>query len=327
MPAFERGLDLPVRLFYFYAVLTMITIPYYIVDVFANTQYGGNQLAVFVDLDNHLSTDQMQRIAREINFAETTFIKAIKADHRFIVRIFTPEHEIPFAGHPSLGTSYIIAKFLLPDVPKRLTLELAHSDITISILTPDSIDDSLLYMRQTQPEFRETFAHRELVEALNLNPNDLDYTLPIQEVSTGLPYIIIPLKNLDAMNRLELLYQPFKNFLISKKKYRTNSPTGHSTSLFFFTTETHDSANDYLTRMLLIENNKVTEDAATGSANGCLLAYLLKHSHSPIKAVIEQGFQINRKSYLYLDGEVADDRYVLQVGGRNRLVATGTWYT
>ena len=88
-------------------------IKYYIVDVFATNKYEGNQLAVFIDLKNQLSDAQMQKMAREINFAETTFIKAIKNDARCVVRIFTPEHEVPFAGHPSLGTSYIIAKFTI----------------------------------------------------------------------------------------------------------------------------------------------------------------------------------------------------------------------
>ncbi|MBD2755533.1 PhzF family phenazine biosynthesis protein [Spirosoma validum] len=304
----------------------MKTINYYIVDVFANAKYEGNQLAVFLDLDNRLSDEKMQRIAREINFAETTFIKANKNNQRFVVQIFTPEHEVPFAGHPSLGTSYVISKFLLPQAPENLTLELTHSDITISILDPQNIDESLFYMRQTQPEIRETFDKKEVAESLGTNPDDLDATLPIQEISTGLPYIIIPLNSLDAINRVELSYQPFKNFLISKNKYRTNSPTGHSTSLFFFTRETYDRANDYNARMILIENNKVVEDAATGSANGCLLAYLLNYDQPIIKAVVEQGFQINRKSYIYLDGELTNNHYVLNVGGRTQLIAEGTWH-
>jgi trans-2,3-dihydro-3-hydroxyanthranilate isomerase len=109
-------------------------IKYYIVDVFASNKYEGNQLAVFVDLDNRLSDAQMQRMAREINFAETTFIKTLKRHERCGVRIFTPEHEVPFAGHPSLGTSYIIAKFLLKEIKSDLILELPIGDIPIRIL-------------------------------------------------------------------------------------------------------------------------------------------------------------------------------------------------
>lgn len=171
----------------------MKRIPFYIVDVFASNKYEGNQLAVFVDLDNEVSDEQMQQIAREINFAETTFVKANRTNQEFVVRIFTPEHEVPFAGHPSIGTSYVIAKFLVADVPDTLVLLLAHSDITIRILQPEAIDESLLFMRQAQPEFREFFTHQEISAELGIPLEQLDVSQPIQEISTGLPYIIIPL--------------------------------------------------------------------------------------------------------------------------------------
>lgn len=304
----------------------MKSINYYIVDVFASHKYEGNQLAVFLDLENQLSEKQMQQMAREINFAETTFIKENKANQRFVVRIFTPEHEVPFAGHPSLGTSYVVAKFVLPAVPEKLTLELTHSDIAISIEKPDTIDESILFMRQAQPEFRETFTHVDVSEGLQLNLANLDTALPIQEISTGLPYILIPLKNRAAMDNLSLDLTAFKNFLLARNKYRTNSATGHSTSLFFFTNQTHEPVNQYNTRMLLIENNRLSEDAATGSANGCFLAYLLKHVTEKINATVEQGFQMGRKSYLYLNGEVANGQYQLNVGGRSQLISEGVWY-
>ncbi|MFD2933880.1 PhzF family phenazine biosynthesis protein [Spirosoma flavum] len=299
---------------------------FYIVDVFATNKYEGNQLAVFLDLDNQLSEKQMQQIAKEINFAETTFIKEVKNHLRFVVRIFTPEHEVPFAGHPSLGTSYIIAKFILPEAPNKLTLELAHSDIEISIIEPTNLDNSIFYMRQAQPEFRNSFTREEISEGLKIELDDIDSVLPIQEISTGLPYIIIPLKNLAAIDSLLLNYESFKEFLLAQNKYRTNSATGHSTSLFFFTKETYELGNTYNARMLLIENSRLSEDAATGSANGCFLAYLLQHESSEIKATVEQGFQMGRKSYLYLDGKVENENYQINVGGRNKLVSEGTWY-
>ena len=301
-------------------------IKYYIVDVFATHKYEGNQLAVFVDLDNQLSDKQMQQMAREINFAETTFIKAIKNEERCVVRIFTPEHEVPFAGHPSIGTSYIIAKFLLKSIKSDLILELEIGDIPIKILEPNKLDKSVFFMRQTQPEFRNTFTINEISEELNIPLNDLDPSVPIQEITTGLPYIIIPLKNLAAMDNLKLELNSFINFLEKRNKYRANSPTGHSTSLFFFTKETYDADNQYNTRMLLIENGKISEDAATGSANGCFLAYLLKHQNTTIKATVEQGFQMNRKSFIYLDGAFTEGLYQLNVGGKTQLIAEGIWY-
>ncbi len=304
----------------------MSEIKFYIIDVFANAKYEGNQLAVFVDIDNQLSDRQMQQIALEINFAETTFIKEIQANNRFVVRIFTPEHEVPFAGHPSLGTSYIISKFILPKAPKKITLVLAHADIDITILEPNNLDESIFFMRQAQPDFGSVFTKNEISMELGINPDNIDATLPIQEISTGLPYIIIPLKNRVAIDNLSLNYESFKEFLLAHYKYKTNSPTGHSTSLFFFTKEAYEPGNSYNTRMLLIENNKLSEDAATGSANGCFLAYLLQHESDTIKATVEQGFQLGRKSYIYLDGTLKNETFQINVGGRNKLISEGTWY-
>jgi trans-2,3-dihydro-3-hydroxyanthranilate isomerase len=301
-------------------------IKYYIVDVFAQHKYGGNQLAVFVDLDNQLSDAEMQAMACEINFAESTFIKSIDGDFRCRVRIFTPEHEVPFAGHPSVGTSYILSKFLFKSVQPSLVLVLKIGDIPMTILEPNDLDQSVIFMRQTQPEFREFFTIEEISAELNIPIDDLDPSVPSQEITTGLPYIIIPLKNLAAMERLTLEFNAFKNFLEKRQKYRTNSPTGHSTSLFFYTKETYSVDNQYNTRMLLIENGAVSEDAATGSANGCFLAYLLEHQNERIKATVEQGFQMHRPSFIHLDGNYTEESYNLGVGGKTQLIAEGIWY-
>ncbi|MEZ0538562.1 PhzF family phenazine biosynthesis protein [Fibrella arboris] len=305
----------------------MSGIPYYIVDVFATEQYQGNQLAVFVDFDQRLSDGKMQQIAREINFAETTFIRTNQNNQQFGVRIFTPEHEVPFAGHPSLGTAYIIARFLVPNVPDRLVLQLAHADIPITIIDPNSLSDSILFMQQAQPEFRDLFNPDEVASELGIDPGQLDRALPIQEISTGLPYIIIPLKSLAALQTLSLTYDAFQAFLYKRKKYRTNSSTGHSTSLFFVTPETYEADNSFSTRMLLLENGHVAEDAATGSANGCLLAYLLLHQRQSVTATIEQGFQLGRPSYIYLKGDRQEGQYRILVGGRTQLIAEGKWYS
>jgi trans-2,3-dihydro-3-hydroxyanthranilate isomerase len=304
-------------------------IKYYIVDVFAANKYEGNQLAVFVDLDNQLSNAQMQTMAREINFSETTFIKSIAetaAETRCGVRIFTPEHEVPFAGHPSIGTTYIIAKFLLESVKSDLILALKIGDIPMKILEPKRLDESVFFMRQTQPEFRNIFTIEEISEELGIPINDLDASMPIEEITTGLPYIIIPLKNRAAMDTLKLDLNGFISFLEKRNRYRTNSPTGHSTSLFFFTKETYNADNQYNTRMLLVENGRLSEDAATGSANGCFLAYLLKHQNATIKATVEQGFQMHRPSFIYLDGTYTEGSFALNVGGKTQLIAEGIWY-
>ena len=179
-------------------------------------------------------------------------------------------------------------------------------------------------MVQAQPEFREIFTHQEIVEELDIE--GIDFSMPIQEISTGLPYILIPLNNLEAIENLKFEYATIQRFLEKRFKYKTNSSTGHSTSLFFFTKETYETGSDFNTRMLLLENGRVSEDAATGSANGCFLAYLLKYQSHKISATIEQGFQMSRKSYIYLHGFFEDNNYKIGVGGRSKLISEGVWF-
>lgn len=304
----------------------MSKIKFFIVDVFAERKYEGNQLAVFLDLENQLTSEAMQAIAKEINFAESSFIKSNSGNRNFGVRIFTPELEVPFAGHPSLGTSYVISKFLLPQPRKELVLELAIGDIAISILNPENIDDSVLFMTQTQPQFFQTFTPNEIYNELRIPIDFFDHSMPIQEITTGLPYIIIPLKNLTAMENIRLESLSVRKFLEKRKRYKTNSDTGQTTSLFFFTKEVYEKGSTFNTRMLMIENEKLGEDAATGSANGCFLAYLLKYVDKKIAATVEQGFQMGRKSRLYLNGAMVENTFQLNVGGRAKLVSEGTWF-
>jgi trans-2,3-dihydro-3-hydroxyanthranilate isomerase len=304
----------------------MTPIKFYILDVFASCKYQGNQLAVFLDLDNKLSTHQMQEMAREINFAESTFITKHKEHLKFAVRIFTTEYEVPFAGHPSLGTAYIISRFILTKAVPRLTLELAYGDIDITIPKAANLEGSLFFMRQPQPVFGNTFTVEAIAHGLGIEPASIDTSYPIQEISTGLPYIMIPLKDLKAMESLRLNDEKLKAFLVTENRYFTNSNTGLSTSLFFFTKQTYEEGNTYNSRMLLIENDKLTEDAATGSANGCLLAYLLKYMDEKIVTTVEQGFQMGRKSYLHLEGRLIDGHYEINIGGQNKLVSEGIWY-
>ena len=107
--------------------------------------------------------------------------------------------------------------------------------------------------------------------------------------------------------------------------HKSNSPTGLSTSLFFFTKETVEPNNQYHARMFCVENEKLVEDAATGSANGCLLTYLLKYQDSPVEAIVEQGFEMGRKSYILLNGNKSNESYQLKVGGQVQSISQGKW--
>lgn len=302
------------------------TITYYIVDVFAEEKYTGNQLAVFIDLERTLGSAQMLAITREINFAESSFIRAIEADNTFEVRIFTTEYEVPFAGHPSLGSAYIIAKHLMTSPKGSLSLRLQKGVVPIRISTPEQLDTSRFTMQQAQPVFGTSFTASELSAGLHLPIAAIDGKMPIQEVNTGLPYLLIFLKDLETIQQLQLDARKVAEFLIENQMHKSNNKTGLTTSLFFVTAETIAVKNNYHTRMFALENDTLWEDAATGSANGCFLAYLLKYKGNLQSVVVEQGFEMGRKSILYLDGTVENDEYRINVGGQVVPISEGTWY-
>lgn len=213
----------------------MHTIPYYLVDVFTNTKYGGNQLAVFVDYENKVTDDEMLAIAKELNIAEITFIKNNENDARFNVRIYTPEYEVPFAGHPSLGTAYVISKHLMQSPKELITLVLKYADIQIELSDCNSLENCRFQMKQAAPIFHKTYDHTKLAQALELDITLLDTFKIIEEVTTGLSYIIVPIKNRKGVDSIFLKADRFEQFLLDHKLHKTNNPSGLSTSLFFVT--------------------------------------------------------------------------------------------
>lgn len=303
----------------------MSAIKFYIVDVFARAKYAGNQLAVFLDLEQRLSSEQMLQMTREINFAESTFVRSIEADGSFGVRIFTTEYEVPFAGHPTLGSAYILAKHLTDKPIDNIILRLKKGDIPVEISKPEKLDESRFTMQQAQPDFGESYDARLVAEALNIPLDAIAISMPIQQVNTGLPYLIIFLKDLKSIENLKLHVEKVEQFLLEQKLHKSNSALGLTTSLFFVTSETVEKENNYHTRMFVLEGDMIWEDAATGSANGCFLAYLLKHDNSSQSAIVEQGYEMERKSILYLDGERNENQYILKVGGQVVPVSEGMW--
>jgi trans-2,3-dihydro-3-hydroxyanthranilate isomerase len=303
----------------------MKSIDFYILDVFAKQKYGGNQLAVYVDLKDELGVPEMLQIAKEINFAESTFIKKRVGENKYAVKIFTTESEIPFAGHPAIGTSYIIAKYLLQEPADQIILCLAQGEINVTLSNMGNLDNCLFKMTQSQPEFLKTFEKNEIAEQLEIDKSLISNDKSIQEVSTGLPFIIVPIKDLDSMEKIQLGATLLKDFLIRNEIYKSNSSTNLSTSLLFYTDQTYEPENDFNVRMFCLEDDLLKEDAATGSANGCFLAYLLKNYHKEVNVKVEQGFQMNRKSYLYLEGRLSEGHYNIQVGGYSNMISTGQW--
>ena len=285
-----------------------MSLPFFIVDVFAERKYAGNQLAVVLDADG-LSGDEMQAITREFGFSETSFVLSREArDGGYPVRIFTPGGEVPFAGHPTLGTAAVIHHELLSPETSDVSLDVAAGRIPVTL-------GDILWMRQLPPTFGDTLALSLAAPALSLEQSDLDERHPIQTVSTGLPAILIPLENLDALKRCRL----------DRERYRELVEVAGSANLYAFCPEPHETANDLAARMFA-DDLGVPEDPATGSAAGSLAAYLAEHRYlgdSEVDARLEQGYEIGRPSLLHLRTEKSSEGTTVHVGGKVRMVARG----
>ncbi len=287
---------------------------FYIVDVFAEEKYAGNQLAVIRGAEG-LTDEAMQALALEMNYSETTFIlRDTPRNGGFDVRIFTPAEELPFAGHPTLGTAYVIQQEVIDQPVENVTLNLAVGQIPVEISYAGN-EPSELWMHQNPPDFGVVFQPDALAAVLNLRIDDIDTRFPIQDVSTGLPFIIVPLRSKDAVERCKINLDALD--ALTKKS--------RAKAIFVFCPETVHSQNNLHARMFAYHFN-IIEDPATGSANGCLAGYLVKHRYfgtDRIDVRVEQGYQVNRPSLLLLRAEDKPDGIDVFVGGNVVKVAEG----
>lgn len=296
----------------------MNTIPYYIVDVFGEKRYAGNQLAVFRHTAD-LPQDLLQTIAKEINFAETTFIESDeRVNGGYNVRIFTPDTEVPFAGHPTLGTAYIIQREiergLEQDTGGTITLNLGVGQIPVT-----AAGQHELWMKQKPPQFGRTVDPAVIAEILGIDAGELEPDFPVQEVSTGLASIIVPLRSLEAVHACRINHAAFEAFLANS--FRAN--------ILVFCKETVQADHDLHVRVFC-EDSGFPEDAATGSANGNLAGYLLKYNYlggSELQYRVEQGYKIGRPSLIQVKASLKDSSYDINVGGQVHPVARGEWLT
>ncbi len=287
---------------------------FYIVDVFAEQKYTGNQLAVFTDI-NSLSDEEMQQIAREMNYSETTFILSNDViEGGYDVRIFTPKEELPFAGHPTLGTAYVLQKEVIKKLSENITLNLKIGQIPVS-LHYSGQDIDLLWMQQKQPVFSQEFVVDTFAEVLNIELDEIDSRFPIQEVSTGVPFIIVPLKTQTTLKRIK----------VNKDRCFELINNTQAKSILVFCPETYNPENDLSVRVFA-DYLGVPEDPATGSANGCLAGYLVHYSYfgeESINLRVEQGYEIGRPSLLLLKAQKKDVEIEVFVGGKVIMVAKG----
>ena len=287
---------------------------FYLVDVFAEEKYTGNQLAVFRHVTK-LSDNQMQRIAKEMHFSETTFILSDeKHDGGYDVRIFTPETELNFAGHPTLGTAFVIQRKMIKKPVKEIILNLKAGKIPV-FFDYTSKKSCILWMKQLQPVFGKKFDANSVSNSLSLDVNDINASFPIQEVSTGLPVVIVPLRTLEAVKKAR----------INKEKYFKFIKDIEAKIILIFCPETYNKANDLNVRVFA-DQYGVPEDPATGSANGCLAGYLVKHRFFQtcrINLKVEQGYEIGRPSRLYLRAEKKKQEISVYVGGKVEMIGNG----
>lgn len=287
---------------------------FFIVDVFAEEKFAGNQLAVFLG-GSGLTNVEMQKIAREMNYSETTFILSDDQNKGgYDVRIFTPEHEIPFAGHPTLGTAHIIRNVIAKDSPKKIFLNLKVGEIPVTCNEQEN-SKTIYWMKQIEPTFGKRLTANIIAPVIGLTPDEIDNRFPIEEVSTGLPHIIVPLKTLDSLKRAK----------IAKDKYYDLIDNLSAKNVLIFCPEPHRAENNISVRMFA-DYLGIPEDPATGSGNGCLAGYFVRYRYwgrEQINIRSEQGYEIGRPSLLFLRAEEKDGKIEIFVGGNAITVASG----
>jgi trans-2,3-dihydro-3-hydroxyanthranilate isomerase len=271
-------------------------------DAFASKPLEGNPLAVFPHADG-LTDSEMQSVAKEMNLSETTFVfrrdPAIERERGIRVRIFTVSEELPFAGHPTLGTAFVLRG---DGGAREVALDLNVGRIPVSFEQQSS--GVFGEMRQRDPEFGQKHDREAVARVTGLRTEELDGDLPIQTISTGVPFTVVPVRRLETMQRLQINFTQSTEYLErSGGKF-----------FFFVSRETVDPAARLHARMIFYNG----EDPATGSASGCAAAWAVQYgvAKPDERVLIEQGVEMKRPSRIFVrasknNGQVTNVR----VGG------------
>ena len=286
----------------------MRSLKYHLVDVFTDQPFGGNPLAVFPEADG-LTQDEMQAIAQELNLSETTFLqKAVSDNADCRVRIFTPRCEIPMAGHPTIGTAFVILEkeLLAPKSADALVFDLGIGPTVVET-------NGQITMHQPVPEFGEILDGNGVAESLGLATDDLIEGAPVQVVSAGVPFILVPLNSLDAVKRASLSLEKLDQ-VCGAIETREVMP-------FCLGGETPEASAH---ARMFAPCFGIIEDPATGSAQGPLGAYRKRYALTEGCTMIhEQGFEMGRPSLITV--ETQEDGSV-KVGGSSALMGQGEIY-
>src|SRR4029077_8807647 len=293
-------------------------LPFVQVDVFTAVPLEGNQLAVFAD-GSSLTDAEMQALAKEMNLSETTFIlprdAAIERERGVRVRIFTVNEELPFAGHPTLGTAMVLRNDALRNnVPgngaAEIALDLNVGRIPVRFSTRDGLPFGV--MTQRDPVFGQKHSREDVARAAGLAVDDIAGDLPIQTVSTGFPFAIVPLKSLAVLRKLSPTWANMEAYL--KKTAAT---------FFYFVSREAQNPEARLQARMIFYNG---EDPATGSAAGTCVAWAVQYGVVPPnqESLLEQGVEMKRRSRIFLSADRQGDKIVnVRVGGHTVEVVRG----
>ncbi|UWZ86915.1 PhzF family phenazine biosynthesis protein [Occallatibacter riparius] len=280
--------------------------PYVQMDVFTSQRLEGNQLVVFTDARG-LTDAEMLALARETNLQETTFVfprdTATDRSEGAKVRIFYPAGELPFAGHPTLGTANVL-RMHGTSRPSTILLDLKAGKIPV--VFHDDARGAFGEMTQLDPVFGKTHDRTRIAQLIGLRPDDLDPDLPIQTVSTGLGFVVVPLRTLKALQSLHLDFDKNDAYLQAAGE--------NALDFHYVTRETGDSNACLRARNI----DRFGEDPATGSASGCTAAWMVKYGVIKPEelALIRQGVEANRPSEIFVRASKTGDRvHNVRVGG------------
>jgi trans-2,3-dihydro-3-hydroxyanthranilate isomerase len=293
-------------------------------DIFTQTALAGNPLAIFPDARG-LNDAEMQALAREMNLSETTFIfprdAATEAREGKKVRIFTVETELPFAGHPTLGT----ALYLYPSEPNskkssEIILDLKAGKIPVRFTansenaSANRVDGQVFgEMRQRDPEFGTTFSREEVARVIGIAVDEISSEWPIQPVSTGLTFTIVPFRNQKTLSNLKFNYAQAADFLKSSD----------ANFFYFLCPERREGRLEARARMFFYGG----EDPATGSAAGCAASWMVQHgvAKNDEQVLIRQGVECRRPSEMYVRATREGERVTnVRVGGYAVEILRGT---
>ena len=293
-------------------------------DVFTNEPLTGNQLAVFLDAHG-LTADRMQALAREMNFSESTFILPCEAAGTDVrMRVFTPAMEIPMAGHPTIGSTFALAHTgLIRPGLTRFVFELGIGPTPVE-LEWEGERLRFAWMTQLNPAFGPAQlgppldAREAVAAAIGLGEPDLAAELPLQEVSCGVPFLIVPIRNREAVDLATSDASAFRQLEAS---------TGIDLPIFLFAMSPFGSPDTVYSRMFAPEFG-ITEDPATGSASGPLGCYLVRHrlvsGDAALRIISLQGVAMGRPSRIHVSIASRSDEIVeVKVGGQAVLVGRG----